>query len=87
MNQAMTTRVATPQRTALALRAAPVPITEPVMACVVDTGMPIALAPNTTIEPAVLAQKPVWWLSLVSLVPMVLMIFQPPDKVPNEIAK
>ncbi len=41
MNQAVITRPATPQRTALALRAAPVPITEPVIAWVVETGIPM----------------------------------------------
>jgi hypothetical protein len=35
-----------------------VPTTLPLIACVVETGMPIALAPKTTIEPAVEAQNP-----------------------------
>ena len=51
MNQAATTLAATPHRTALARRATPVPITEPVIACVVEIGIPSAEAPNTTTEP------------------------------------
>ncbi len=86
MNHAVTTLPAIPHRTALAFRAAPVPMTDPVMAWVVEIGIPIALAPKTTKEPAVLAQNPVWWFSLVNLVPMVLMIFQPPDIVPRAMA-
>ena len=58
MNQATITRLATDQRTALDRRAAPVPTIEPVIACVVETGMPSALAPKTTTEPAVEAQNP-----------------------------
>ena len=60
MNHAMTTRLATLQRTAEARLAAPTPTTLPVMAWVVDTGMPMAEAPNTTADPAVDAQKPLW---------------------------
>ena len=63
------------------------PTTLPVMACVVEIGMPSALAPNTTNDPAVDAQKPEWWLSLVSLLPIVLMIFHPPDMVPSAMAR
>ncbi len=53
MNQAHTTLVASFQRTALARRAAPVPTTLPMIAWVVETGIPNALAPNTTHELAV----------------------------------
>ena len=83
---AVTTRLATLQRTALERRAAPVPTTLPVMAWVVETGMPSALAPNRTIELAVEAQNPEWWFRRVSRVPMVRMIRQPPDSVPSAIA-
>ena len=38
--QAITMLVATFQRTAETLRAAPTPMIEPVMVCVVETGMP-----------------------------------------------
>ena len=41
MNQASTIRRATPQRTAEARRAAPTPMIEPVIVCVVDTGIPM----------------------------------------------
>ena len=60
MNQAITTLLAMIQRTALGFQAAPVPMTLPVIACVVETGMPSALAPNTTHDPAVDAQNPEW---------------------------
>ncbi len=85
-NHATTTRAATLQRTALDRRAAPVPTTLPVMACVVDTGTPSALAPNSTIELALDAQNPEWWLSRVRRVPIVRMIRQPPDSVPSDMA-
>lgn len=60
MNQAMITRLATLHRTALARLAAPVPTTLPVIAWVVEIGIPIALAQNTTTDPAADAQKPEW---------------------------
>ena len=53
MIQAITTLPATPQRTAEARLATPAPMIEPVMVCVVDTGMPMAEARKITIDPAV----------------------------------
>jgi hypothetical protein len=38
--------------------AAPTPMMQPVMVCVVDTGMPSQVAANNVIEPPVSAQKP-----------------------------
>ena len=51
MSHAIATFPATPQRTAEALRAAPAPITQPVIVCVVDTGMPSQELENSMIEP------------------------------------
>ena len=58
MTQAIITFPATSQRTADARRAAPAPITQPVMVCVVDTGMPRQDAANSMTEPAAEALKP-----------------------------
>ena len=49
MIQAVITFCATPQRTAEARLAVPAPITDPVIVCVVDTGMPSAEAMKITI--------------------------------------
>ena len=43
---------ATPQRTADTVCAEPTPTIAPVMVCVVDTGMPSAVARNSVIAPA-----------------------------------
>ena len=64
----------------------PAPMMAPVMVCVVDTGMPIAVAVNRVIAPPVSAAKPLTGLSLQSFCPMVLTIRQPPNSVPNAIA-
>src|SRR3982750_1296998 len=58
MNQAMMMLPATPQRTAEARRAAPTPMMQPVIVCVVETGMPSQVAPNSMIEPPASAQTP-----------------------------
>ena len=58
MIQAETILLATPQRTGRLLARAPTPIMQPVMVCVVDTGMPSQVAANSVIEPPVSAQKP-----------------------------
>ena len=71
----------TPHRTALNLLVAPTPIIAPVIVCVVDTGIPICSVKNKVVAPAVSAQTPSSGVTLVILVPMVLMIFQPPLKV------
>ena len=58
MIQATTTLLAVPHRTAEVRRATPDPMIAPVMVWVVDTGMPIAEAANSTIDPPVDAAKP-----------------------------
>ena len=77
---------ATPQRTAEARRAEPTPTIAPVIVCVVDTGMPSAVARNSVIAPPVSAQKPPTGFSLVILWPIVLTMRQPPNIVPRPIA-
>ena len=77
---------ATPQRTADALRTEPTPTMAPVMVCVVDTGMPSAVARNSVTAPPVSAQKPPTGLSLVMRWPMVLTMRQPPNIVPRPMA-
>ena len=49
--QAQTIRPATPQRTADSRRVEPTPTIAPVMVCVVDTGMPNAVARNSVNDP------------------------------------
>jgi hypothetical protein len=49
----------------------PTPAMAPVMVCVVDTGIPAAVAPNRVIAPAVSAQNPPTGRSLVIFEPMV----------------
>ena len=58
----------------------------PVIVCVVETGMPSAVARNSVIAPPVSAQKPPTGFSLVILWPMVLTMRQPPNSVPRPIA-
>ena len=58
MSQAIITLPATPQRTAEARRAAPAPITQPVMVWVVDTGMPYYDAAISITDPPAEAEKP-----------------------------
>src|SRR5205085_3141670 len=77
---------ATPHRTAEAFRAVPTPTIAPVMVCVVDTGMPNAVARNRVAAPPVSAQKPPTGLSFVMRVPIVLTMRQPPESVPKLIA-
>src|SRR5437773_2747099 len=48
---------ATPQRTADSFLAEPTPMIEPVMVCVVDTGMPKPVARNSVIAPLAEAQN------------------------------
>ena len=76
----------TPQRTAESLLVAPTPIIEPVIVCVVLTGIPICSVINKVKAPEVSAQTPSNGVTLVILVPIVLMIFQPPLRVPRPIA-
>ena len=77
--------VATPQRTADTRLAAPTPTMQPVMVCVVDTGMPSQVAVNSVIEPPVSAQNPCIGVRLVIFEPMVFTMRQPPASVPSPI--
>src|SRR6266446_6985297 len=73
---------ATPQRTAESFCTEPTPMIEPVMVCVVDTGIPRPVARNSVIAPLAEAQKPPTGFNLVIRMPMVLTIRQPPKRVP-----
>ncbi len=86
MIQATTTFFATPQRTAEARRETPAPMIDPVIVCVVDTGMPIVEAPNRTIDPAADALNPWCCDRRVIRDPIVSMIRHPPVIVPSAIA-
>ena len=68
------------------LRAAPTPMMQPVIVCVVETGMPSQVAANSVIEPPVSAQKPCIGVSRVIFEPIVLTMRQPPASVPSAIA-
>src|SRR3569623_873921 len=80
--QAQTILPAIPHRTADIFFAEPTPTIAPVMVCVVDTGMPSAVAMNKVIAPPVSAQNPPTGLSLVIFWPMVLTMRQPPNRPP-----
>lgn len=56
---------AIPQRTALALCVEPTPTIAPVIVCVVETGIPNAVAVKSVIAPPVSAQNPPTGLSFV----------------------
>lgn len=58
ISHAVTTLVATPQRTAEARRATPAPITQPVIVWVVDTGIPNQLAAISITDPPADALNP-----------------------------
>ena len=73
----------TPQRTADTFLAAPTPMMQPVIVCVVDTGMPSSVAANSMIEPPVSAQKPCIGVSRVIFEPIVCTMRQPPTSVPS----
>ena len=77
---------ATPQRTARTRCALPTPMIEPVIVCVVDTGIPKYVAMKSEIAPPVSAAKPPIGFSLVMRWPMVFTMRQPPKSVPNAIA-
>src|SRR5215207_8577604 len=83
---AQTILPATPHLTAENRLAEPTPTIDPVIVCVVETGMPKYVAPNNVIAPAVSAQKPPTGWSLTIFVPIVLTMRQPPERVPNPIA-
>jgi hypothetical protein len=83
--QAQSRLPATPQRTADTDCAAPTPTMEPVMVCVVDTGMPRLVARNSATEPDSSAQKPPTGRILVMRCPIVFTMRQPPNMVPRAI--
>ena len=61
----------------------PAPTTELAAACVVEIGIPIAVAPKIALEAPIFAAAPEAACSVVIFKPMVSMIFQPPHKVPE----
>src|SRR5215213_5838786 len=83
---AHTIRRATPHRTALNRRVAPAPMTEPDTTCVVLTGSPHMVASCMTDAATVWAANP--WIGSIRmiLIPIVLMMRQPPAHVPSPIA-
>ena len=83
--QAHNSLTVTPQRTADILFVIPTPIIEPVIVCVVDTGILKCSVENKVNAPADSATTPSKAVTLVILDPMVLTIFQPPLKVHNAI--
>src|ERR1700759_1613292 len=87
MIQAQTRLMVTPQRTADKRLVNPTPMIEPVMVCVVDTGIPKYCVKNKVMAPADSALTPSNGVIFVIRVPMVLTIFHPPDIVPNAIAE
>src|SRR3954464_10887779 len=75
-----------PQRTAETDCVEPTPTIDPVMVCVVDTGMPRAVARNSVIDPESSAQKPPTGRIFVMRCPIVLTMRQPPNMVPRPMA-
>src|ERR1044072_3504875 len=84
--QAQTIRPATPHLTAESLRVAPTPTIDPVIVCVVETGVPVSVTYASVSAAALSAQKPPTGFSFVILVPIVRTMRQPPDNVPNAMA-
>src|SRR5215208_339966 len=84
--QAQTMRPATPHFTADNRRVAPTPTMEPVIVCVVETGVPVSVTYANVSAAADSAQKPPTGLSFVIRVPIVRTMRHPPDNVPNAIA-
>src|SRR4051812_40278666 len=82
---AQTIRPARPHRTADSRFVAPTPTIEPVIVCVVLTGIPQCVASWIAIAPPVSAAKPPIGRSLVIRDPIVCTIRQPPNNVPREI--
>ena len=85
-NHPLTIDIAKSQWTLRGLRMAPTPLIAPVITCVVDTGIPRALALKSEIEPARVAALHQIGVSLVILLPIVRMIRIPPKSVPMPIA-
>ena len=84
--QAQTIRPAIPHRTADTRFVAPTPTIDPVIVCVVLTGMPKWVAIMIAAAPPVSAQNPLTGRSLVMREPMVCTMRYPPKSVPSEIA-
>jgi hypothetical protein len=59
---------------------------DPVIVCVVETGVPVKVTYASVNAAAVSAQKPPTGFSFVILVPIVRTIRHPPDSVPKAIA-
>ena len=78
---------ATPQRTAAMLCREPTPTIEPVIVCVVDTGIPKKVAANKVTALADSAQNPLMGFNLVIFMPIVFTIRHPPKKVPKAMTK
>ncbi len=64
----------------------PAPTMDDAAACVVEIGMPTAVAPKMAVVAPTLAARPELACSVVSFRPIVSMIFQPPHRVPRAIA-
>ena len=86
INHAQTIRFATPQCTPDKRRNAPIPTMDPVMVCVVLTGIPKNEAKKIEIPAADSAQKPSTGRKRVIFWPMVFTMRHPPDNVPSAIA-
>ena len=83
--QATSNCLVTPQRTADRRFTEPTPIIEPVITCVVLTGILKISVKNSVNALEVCAQKPSRGVIFVILFPIVLIIFQPPVSVPRPI--
>lgn len=83
--QAQMRLMVTPQRTAEIRLLKPTPMMEPVMVCVVDTGILKCSVKKRVMAPADSAATPSNGVTLVILEPMVFTIFQPPLSVPKAI--
>jgi len=83
--QAQTICSARTHFSALKRLAAPTPMMDMVMTCVVETGIPSIAVPSNTLAPAVSAAKPWTGWSFTSLWPSVRMMRQPPMAVPAAI--
>ena len=66
--------------------ATPPPTIEEAAACVVEIGMPTAVAPKIAVVAPMFAARPEFACSVVIFRPIVSMIFQPPQSVPRAIA-
>ena len=76
---------ATPHLTAESRLTLPTPIIEPVIVCVVLTGIPNKAVRSNVVAPENSAANPPIGLSLVIFIPIVLTILQPPNIVPRPI--